>query len=282
MEIILGTAQLNRPYGLIDTVSNKTSFRDPSELIELAKRTSLAGVDTAPVYGDSEVLLGRAGMNIPLHTKLRQDCSVNQSIEQSKRNLRVDFLPLVYIHQELTGHAAQRSVIQQLRARPDVGEIGASIYSQEELNLAVNDDDISVIQLPYNVLDRRFSAGNLRLARSRGKKIFGRSALLQGLLTESFILPQPLNASLMPYVSAFRSASSSLGVTSLVAAIAFASRNSNLSALVIGAKSRAQLAEIVAAQTVPIPEGLLEELDVLRVPAPDTVDPRNWSVLGLH
>ena len=74
--------------------------------------------------------------------------------------------------------------------------LGVSIYSNDELEAAIEGSELDVIQLPFNVLDR--SARKIELlkkARRRNKKVYARSAFLQGLF---FMDPMGLPVKLLP------------------------------------------------------------------------------------
>ena len=64
-----------------------------------------------------------------------------------------------------------------------VGHVGVSVYSPERAIQALNTEGISMIQIPTNIIDRRFEmAGVFDIADDLGKTIYIRSIFLQGLL----------------------------------------------------------------------------------------------------
>jgi len=64
-----------------------------------------------------------------------------------------------------------------------IKHIGISVYSPEKAIQALNTDGIDMVQLPTNILDRRFeTAGVFQLAEEKKKKIYIRSVFLQGLI----------------------------------------------------------------------------------------------------
>jgi len=61
--------------------------------------------------------------------------------------------------------------------------LGVSVYSPEMAVLALNTDDIDIVQLPSNIFDRRFEkAGVFDFAEKMGKQVYVRSVFLQGLV----------------------------------------------------------------------------------------------------
>lgn len=204
--MVLGTAQFGLNYG----IANKTG-RPQQELVNDMVRTSIKNgvqyVDTARAYGDSEQVLGKAltegwSSRATVITKLSplDDCPLDadpnvvsvfaeRSVYQSAHMLRVSKLDVLLLHRasHLTawGGAVWRAV-GQLRKKGVVGELGVSVQSPEEALVALEFDAVSVIQLPFNILDSRWESVIARVSEVREHRrlvVHARSALLQGLLT---------------------------------------------------------------------------------------------------
>jgi aryl-alcohol dehydrogenase-like predicted oxidoreductase len=64
-----------------------------------------------------------------------------------------------------------------------IKQAGVSVYSPDKAIQALNTEGIDIVQLPTNILDRRFeNAGVFQLADQKKKQIYVRSVFLQGLL----------------------------------------------------------------------------------------------------
>jgi aryl-alcohol dehydrogenase-like predicted oxidoreductase len=64
-----------------------------------------------------------------------------------------------------------------------VQHLGVSLYTTARAVQALESDLFEMIQVPANVLDRRFAeAGVFHLAQEKGKRVYIRSVFLQGLL----------------------------------------------------------------------------------------------------
>jgi aryl-alcohol dehydrogenase-like predicted oxidoreductase len=213
-----------------------------------------------------------------VHTKLAPDRDPLRSLNTSLRKTRRKSFGVLYFHEELSFSPAQKLAIRRLV--PLRGEkfshLGASIYEEDELDRLLDNDDISAIQIPYNVMDQRFNSGRLADAKARGMAIYGRSILLQGVLVApASVFPARL-ANLANPVNAFQDVCRNWNVSPLTAAILFAKANTALDGLVIGARSIRELDEVSAnfcAETVP---GLIHELGLLVPPLWPEVDPRKW------
>jgi aryl-alcohol dehydrogenase-like predicted oxidoreductase len=71
----------------------------------------------------------------------------------------------------------------KLKADGSTELIGCSVYDVTELKEIRQNFEFDIYQIPYNVLDRRFSEnGVMKQLQSEGTKIYTRSVFLQGLL----------------------------------------------------------------------------------------------------
>jgi aryl-alcohol dehydrogenase-like predicted oxidoreductase len=279
MEIILGTAQLNRPYGVLDSFREVSATPRPLELLAFAEHSEISGFDTAPVYGDSEILLGLSGVAKPIYTKLDPNISVDESIERSKTRLSLESLQCLYLHEELVAGSRQEKIFSELSGHlgGDVKEVGVSIYSLREYEFALEIPEVTLIQVPYGVLDRRFSEGTLERAAEKGKRVLARSVLLQGLLTVSDDAELKNFPALAPFVSGFREVARAHNISPLTAAMSFAAENRGLSGMIIGARNVEALRAILQAAKYQISGSLISDLGSLALPASGMTDPRKWG-----
>ena len=78
--------------------------------------------------------------------------------------------------------------MQSLQSQREIKALGVSVQNPDELALALAEEAVSIIQLPFNLLDGRWQEAieQIReIKRTRQVEIHARSALLQGLLTTS-------------------------------------------------------------------------------------------------
>ena len=203
-KLVLGTAQLGMNYG----VANQTGMPESAEATELVRTAITNGVayiDTARAYGRSEEVVGRALGDgwlerVTLVTKLDPlaDCPadaaedvvgtyVDLSVMKSLWNLEVRSLDFCLLHrvEHLIGwNGAVWRRMQRLREMGLVKELGVSVQSPEELNQCIDLPEVSLVQMPLNLLDHRWGGmiPRIRAARERGVVIHVRSVFLQGLL----------------------------------------------------------------------------------------------------
>ena len=197
MALVLGTAQLGLDYG----IANKTG--QPSEqrvhdIIKTAWDCGIREFDTAQAYGNSEQVLGLALKKLGLSHKVKIITKLNpalnyldkdlmdNALEKSLDFLNVSKISCLMLHREemldfwTKGLA---DILKNFTFSGRVEKIGVSVYTPEKALEALNIEEIDVIQVPANILDRRFEkAGVFKIAIQKNKQIFIRSIFLQGLI----------------------------------------------------------------------------------------------------
>ncbi len=197
---VLGTAQLGLAYGRTNAVGN-LSDRAALDLLEVAYESGVREIDTARAYGLSEQRIGEfvrahGVRDLRILTKLSplQDLTpeageadvastVRQSLETSLANLHLDRLPVLMLHRPDHADAFGGAVLRELRRwrqKGAIGILGASVNVPKELAQVMTHRDFEHIQLPYNLLDRRWPAALEQDAARRTAHV--RSVFLQGLL----------------------------------------------------------------------------------------------------
>jgi len=201
-DFVLGTVQLGLAYG----AANRTGKPNPSQAVALLRRAVAAGVgcfDTARAYGDSEDRLGEALSAAPVFivTKLSPlgelsgnaadsevVAAVEGSVTRSLAALRKDRLDCLLLHRATHLHQFGGAVWRRLQAYAAVGTIaklGVSVQSPAEVEMALDCADVCHLQMPFNLLDRRWRRIIPRLRQRPDVTVHVRSVLLQGLLAVS-------------------------------------------------------------------------------------------------
>ena len=149
------------------------------DLIEYAIEHGINLFDTAPSYGDSERILGKA---LRLHPGVFRATKVDLCDRKWRDKLRKSQDHLGNIDILQVHNATEMSV-------PLVGEIagdwliGASVYDPSIAKTLACSSKFQVLQVPFNLLDQRF-AKLFALARRQKVALILRSPLLQGMLTQ--------------------------------------------------------------------------------------------------
>lgn len=282
--LALGTAQFGFHYG----VSNRLGQPKQDEVTRILDIAADAGIellDTACLYGDSEKVLGDAGVtNMPFRivtktpgfAETRDPAVLRATFEQSLRNLRLDRVYGLLVHHgcDLLADDGERLFheMQHLHERGLVERLGASVYEPEELQLLLGRFPLDIVQIPGNVLDRRFCDDRtLDDFRSRGGIVCVRSIFLQGLL---LMPPADVKAVHQEPVKRFQAAATAAGLTAMQAALAYA-RELKADHVVVGTNSVGELGEILGQWNAPLAAHL--NWPALACNDPDVIDPRRWQ-----
>lgn len=106
---------------------------------------------------------------------------VESSLKRMLKNLGVDFLPVFLFHRE--ADLVWMEALWRVKDQEFVGQIGVSVETSGGALRVAEHPLARAVQLPYNLLDRRFSSGSiLQQLQQRETVVFARSVFLQGLL----------------------------------------------------------------------------------------------------
>ncbi|MFA5903078.1 MAG: aldo/keto reductase [Desulfobacula sp.] len=195
--LVLGTAQLGMFYG----IANKTGKPDldcAQDIIKTAWDNGIREFDTAQGYGNSESVLGNIFNQLQIQDEARvitksmptidhlDDQKMYHYLLQSLQNLGQKRLYCYMLHQEdllcLWG-VGLKDILEGFKKDNYIKKIGISVYSPLVALKAIKTEGIDCIQIPSNLLDRRFEeSGVFQLADSFNKELYVRSIFLQGLI----------------------------------------------------------------------------------------------------
>jgi aryl-alcohol dehydrogenase-like predicted oxidoreductase len=291
----LGTVALGIDYGI--AAPGEFGRPDEAEAIRLVASAIDRGVtliDTAPAYGDSERIVGRAiaGRSaVVVATKVNPAAfgdadlsrAVAASIESSLRALGRDALDIVQIHnatREMIEHGAITETLADARRRGQLRVLGASVYGEDAAIAAIRSGQYGVLQVALNALDQRMLDAVLPAADAAGIGIIVRSAFLKGALTPK---AQWLPEALAPLRDAAAQARDLLGGGSWDrlpdAAMRFCLSVPHVSSVLTGARTRTELDDAVAAEAAgPLDPVVLHAAKRLAMTDERLLNPSYWPV----
>ena len=289
-KIALGTVQFGIDYG-VNSVDGQVKPEEVKKILSYARSKNIDLLDTAPAYGNSEKILGKINIsNFKVVTKTRHFDSLeinnndvkllNNDFHHSLKDLKQDSVYGVLIHNadDLFKPGAEKlfDQLQELKQAEKIVKIGVSVYDHSQLQSIIDNFDIDLVQLPFNILDRRMiDSGMLATLYSKGTEVHVRSVFLQGLLLMSEqSRPEKFNC----WSGLWRIWHEWLNdnkLTALEATIRYAVSMPEVSKVLVGVDNLDQLKEIVAAST-----GVLPKIpnDLFTNDA-DLLNPSNWSKL---
>ena len=195
MKIALGTVQFGLQYGIANQ-AGRVQSEEVRNILQEATAHGIDMLDTAISYGDSESVLGKAGVadwkiitKLPALPECCKDVAawVETQVEASIKRLGVSQLHGVLLHRplQLLSKEGNRLIraLERLKEAGLAKKIGVSVYGPEELVTLVSEMQLDLVQAPLNILDRRLvESGWACKLRNQGTELHIRSAFLQGLL----------------------------------------------------------------------------------------------------
>ncbi len=215
--LVLGTVQLGVEYGAANA-GGLPATSTAADVLTAAAAERITHLDTARAYGASEARIGTAlarglSEHVGVVTKVRPlgDLgdpgdpgdpgegadpgdgapagwgreAVLASVETSLRMLGAGSVDALLLHRaDDWTRPGVRETLVALRDEGVATLVGASLSTPEELVALLTDHEVGYVQLPFNLLDRRWLAPDVQAALRRRPEVVVtcRSAYLQGLL----------------------------------------------------------------------------------------------------
>jgi len=190
-KLAIGTVQFGLDYG-ISNVTGKPPQKIVNEIINYIYSKGINCIDTAQDYGNSEEVVGIATKKLNnnyIISKMKSDVFESRlmdSLNDSFKRLKVNKIFSLMLHDcklLYNWNLEKTKKVENLKKKNLINHFGMSIYSSQDFELALENDSIDVIQIPYNLFDQRALNNNwFHKAKEKNKLIFIRSIYLQGLL----------------------------------------------------------------------------------------------------
>lgn len=290
--LVLGTAQLGMKYGIANT-NGQPSGPTAEAIIREAWDGGIREFDTASSYGESERVLGACLRSLRIAGKAKIITKISPHVDHlskgalssalghSLQALGVESLYGLLLHSERlldVWNIGLYDVLHEMVDRGLVERLGVSVYSTERAFQALAATGIDIIQVPSNLLDRRFElAGIFEAAEAKKKQIYVRSVYLQGLLvmtTEK--CPAPMHFA-VPILDKLKIISEQLGLSQQVLALGFVKVAYPKAKVLFGAETQQQVKENIVHWQENLPPELIEYLRREFSNVPETiVNPSLW------
>ena len=289
-KIALGTVNFGIDYG-INSKNGRVQPMEVKSILNYAHLQNIDLLDTAPSYGDSEKFLG--GVNVQqfrVVTKTRHFDNVeinNNDVEllrkdfyHSLEGLKQDRVYGVLMHNAddllKTGSQQLFNQLEKFKQEKKIAKIGVSVYDHNQLKSILENYNIDLVQLPFNILDKRLiDSGMLSTLQKRGIEVHARSVFLQGLLLMS---EQSRPKKFKRWDALWKIWSDWLGdnqITALEAATRYATSIPEISKVLVGVDTKEQLKEIIVAS-----DGFLPSIPTeLYTNDVNLLNPSNWDKL---
>jgi aryl-alcohol dehydrogenase-like predicted oxidoreductase len=301
----LGCVQLGLPYGNAAHQS-LMPLEQAEGILDCAIDYELYFWDTASSYGTSEERIGaylekNTNVCVNVSTKIPSVGAeiwknpaaylgfVRDAISSSLAKLRQTKLGLLQFHQcdiSFLSSASFSEACLMIKELPLAEFIGVSVYEPSEAKYLLDCSDVDYIQVPVNLIDRRFlDPSFLSECKTRNKRLIARSVFLQGVLIEGASLPSVgMQKQLERLRFALIDLTRQYGLSLEQAAIdfIFSTHGEDLDIALIGAHTKDELRgsiELVKKTKVLSPE-LVRDVEAVftKLGIPALSDPRRWSM----
>jgi aryl-alcohol dehydrogenase-like predicted oxidoreductase len=171
-------------------LENGVTFFDTADAYGLGKSetllSSVLGLSRSKV-----VIASKGGVRWNESGKVWTDISpayLRLAIENSLRRLKLDCIPLYYIHKPDNVTPIQESVaaLERIREEGKIGGIGVANFSADQLLQALQVAPVAAVQVRLNIFNRDESKDLLGICRKHGITLVAWGALADGLLTGKF------------------------------------------------------------------------------------------------
>ena len=190
-KLILGTVQFGLKYGINNTIG-KPKKNEVLNLLKFAYNSGIRVLDTAEAYGNAHQLIGnyhkkQDKFKFKIITKFPHDIKHNlikTKVLDYIDLMNVNTLDVIMFHSfdSFQSNYNSLNTLNELKSDGLINNIGVSVYTNAQLESLLNEDLITVVQLPFNLLDNFSVRGDLiNKLKEKGKIIHTRSAFLQGL-----------------------------------------------------------------------------------------------------
>ena len=286
MNFALGTAQFGLNYGITNDLG-RVKTKEVRKILSYAKQNNIHSIDTAIEYGDSEISLGIANISdwrvvtkLPEIPKNTNDVPrwIDQQINSSLLRLKIPKLDGLLLHNPIdllskNGNEIWKT-IQIKKNEGLVKKIGFSIYSPNELELLWSSYKPDIVQVPFNILDRRIkTSGWLQKLNENNVEVHSRSIFLQGLLLMNPIERSKLFYKWQSIWSVLDTWLINNNISPIEAALGFVFSEKNIDCVIVGVESKNQLNEIISISNSSFNLKLPESLSTVDL---DLIEPVNW------
>lgn len=288
MKLALGTVQFGLNYGVANT-AGRVSTEMADAILRGAQLSGMDTLDTAVAYGDSELVLGRLGVQrwkvvskLPAVPEGCPDVArwVKSQLHESLKRLGLQRLHGLLLHRpgqllESVG-ADLYAALQSLKTEGFVGKVGVSVYGHAELDALCSKYKLDLVQAPLNIVDRSLvDSGWASRLKDSGVEVHTRSAFLQGLL----LMPankRPVRFNRWSNIwQEWDSWLLATGLTPVQACLRYANSLDAIDRVVIGVDTVTQLNEVVSAA-----DGVLGSLPAFKPLQDDRlINPVCWNQL---
>lgn len=289
-KLILGTVQMGLSYGVNNSLG-KITLKESHEILLKAHMSGITTLDTAEAYGNAHKVIGKFHENHHNHrfkiiTKVPycfEEDNVEDNIEDKikgyLKDLNVDHLETLMFHGFESFKRNQGALVKLLKLKSVglVKHIGVSVYTNSELEYLLDKDYITVVQLPFNLIDNYSLRGDLlEELKLRGKVIHTRSVFLQRLFFKKTNDENKVVQKLQTELKIIHEIAEQSNCSIEALALSYCLYQKNIDGVIIGVDSEEHLRANMKASLHKIEKEIIRRIDKIQVEDVDLLNPAKW------
>jgi aryl-alcohol dehydrogenase-like predicted oxidoreductase len=286
-KLILGTVQFGLKYGINNTIG-KPKKEEVLSLLKVAYNSGIRLLDTAEAYGNAHQLIGnyhkkQDNFKFKIITKFPHQIKHNlikSKVLEYIDLMNVNTLDVMMFHSFDSFQSNYNSLdtLNELKSEGLIKNIGVSVYTNDQLKSLLNEDLITVVQLPFNLLDNFNVRGDLiNQLKIKGKVIHIRSAFLQGLFFKKSSDVISVVQALKPHLKTLNKIVKKQGCSMEELALSYCIKQKNIDNVIIGVDSISQLNANIKAAAYEVNEEALKCINKINVENLDLLNPSLWK-----
>jgi len=286
-KLILGTVQFGLKYGINNSIG-KLKKDEVLSLMKFAYNSGIRILDTAEAYGNAHQLIGdfhnkNDNLKFKIITKFPHKIKlslIGTKIIEYLDLLHVKTLDIIMFHsfESFQSNYKALNSLNELKSNGLINNVGVSVYTNAQLESLLNEDLITVVQLPFNLLDNSNVRGDLiNRLKEKGKIIHTRSAFLQGLFFKSTNDKNPIVQELKTELELLNQISIGSNCSIEELALSYCINQKNIDNVIIGVDSISQLNANIKASGFQIKENALKTINGIVVKDLELLNPSLWN-----
>jgi aryl-alcohol dehydrogenase-like predicted oxidoreductase len=285
-KLILGTVQMGLAYGINNTIG-KISLENSHDILEYAFDNGIKILDSAEAYGSAHQIIGSFHKKnkkkiFEVITKLphKFDDAINDRVSSYLVDLNVTQLHALLFHcfSSYKENINSFKVLTDLKANGKIKYIGVSVYTNEEIEAVLLNDEVDMIQLPFNLFDNlNLRRDVLRKAKSKGKIVHTRSALLQGLFFKDISSNNITIKSLKKELLQLSNITKKRKVSIVKLALNYCLEQKTIDNVLIGVDSKKQLEDNLRVVGQRLETSIVDDINNIKITNSNLLNPSLWN-----
>ena len=286
-KLILGTVQFGLKYGINNTIG-KLKKDEVLSLMKVAYNSGIRILDTAEAYGNAHQLIGdfhnkNDNLKFKIITKFPHKIKlslIGTKIIEYLDLLHVKTLEVIMFHsfESFQSNYKALNSLNKLKSNDLINNVGVSVYTNAQLESLLNEDLITVVQLPFNLLDNSNVRGDLiNRLKEKGKIIHTRTAFLQGLFFKNTNDKNPIVQQLKTELELLNQISIGSNCSMEELALSYCINQKKIDNVIIGVDSISQLIANIKASGYQIKENALKTINGIVVKDLELLNPSLWN-----